>query len=87
VYRPPVTAPAEVIIRYPNRSRALVIVVEHPDVPSYPYNTLRTEYSAECTACLDYRRQDPNLTTVRDWASDHAIDCRALPQPEPTDHQ
>ena len=83
MYRPPVRYPAEVIVRYPNRSRALVIVVEHPDVPYY--HALRTEFSAECTACLDYRTQDADLTTVRDWASNHAIDCRALPQPEPID--
>ena len=50
MYRPPVTEPAKVIIRYSNRSGALVIVVEHPDVPSYPYNNLRDEYSAECPA-------------------------------------
>jgi len=85
VYRPPVTDPAKVIIRYPNRSRALVIVVEHPDVPTYPYNNLRTEFSAECPACLDYHRQHADLSTVRDWASNHALDCRALPQPEPTE--
>lgn len=85
MYRPPVTDPAKVIIRYPNRSRALVIVVEHPDVPTHPNDYLRTEYSAECAACLDYQRQDPALSTVRDWASNHALDCRALPQPEPTD--
>ena len=85
MYRPPVTLPDHVIIRYPNSSRALVIVVEHPDVPSYPDSTLRAEFSAECAACLDYHRQDATLSTVRDWASNHAIDCRALPQPEPTD--
>ena len=85
MYRPPVTAPAEVIIRYPNRSRALVNVVEHPDVPTYPIDYLRTEYSGECAACLDYHRQDAVLSTVRDWASSHALDCRALPHPEPTD--
>ena len=86
VYRPPVTEPATVIIRYPNRSRALVIVVEHPDAPTYPYEgSLRTEFSAECAACLDYHRQDADLPTVRDWASNHALDCRALPQPEPND--
>ena len=79
----PVIEPDTVIIRYPNRSRALVIVIEHPDVPHY--NGRRTEYCAECTACLDRHRQDPDLTTIRDWASNHAIDCRALPQPEPTD--
>jgi hypothetical protein len=83
VYRPPVTAPAQVIIRYPNRSRALVIVVEHPDAPCY--GGLRTEFSAECAACLDYHGQRADLSTVRDWASNHALDCHALPQPEPTD--
>ena len=83
MFRPPVTFPAEIIIRYPNRSRALVIVVEHPDVPFY--NGLRTEYSAECTACLDYHSQRADLSTLRDWSSNHAIDCRALPQPEPID--
>ena len=81
----PVALPARVVIRYPNRSRALVVVNEHPDVPSYPYDHLRTEYSAECTACLDRHGQEPALSTVRDWASNHAYDCRALPQPEPTD--
>ena len=85
MYRPPVRYPATIIIRYPNRSRALVIVVEHPDVPVCPDGTLRTEYSAECTACLDYHRQNSDLTTVRDWASNHAYDCRALRQPEPAD--
>ena len=85
MYRPPVTEPAKVIIRYPNRSGALVTVIEHPDVPSYPYNNLRDEFSAECAACLDHHRQDPDLPTVRDWASNHALDCRALPQPETND--
>jgi hypothetical protein len=80
----PVTAPDSVIIRYPNRSRALVIVIEHPGQPAYPRG-LRDEYSAECTACLDRHSQRADLAMLRDWASNHAIDCRALPQPEPTD--
>lgn len=54
-------------------------------MPTYPNDYLRTEYSAECAACLDRHRQDPDLSTVRDWASNHALDCRALPQPEPAD--
>ena len=82
MYRPPVTDSAKVIIRYPNRSGALVTVTRHPDVPTYPYNNLRDEYSGECPACLDYHWQDADLSTVRDWASNHALDCRALPQPE-----
>lgn len=84
MYVPPVTAPDAVIIRYPNRSRALVIVIEHPGQPAYPRG-LRSEFSAECTACLDRHSQRADLSTLRDWASNHAIDCRALPQPVPAE--
>lgn len=76
------TTEPTIIIRYPNQSGALVLVREHPDVPSYPYDAPVTEYSATCTGCLDRHSQRTALEYPRTWASQHALDCRALPQPE-----
>ncbi len=79
---PETTLPAA-IIRYANLSGALVTVTEHEAAnPHYP----NERYSAECGGCLDskagdYMPQPVRLKDARTWASAHAGECRALPQP------
>ncbi len=80
---PEITLPA-VLIRYANLSGALVTVTEHAATnPQHP----NERYSAECTGCLDskggdYMPQAARLKDARTWASAHANECRALPQPD-----
>ena len=71
---------ATTLIRYRNRARALVTVTEHE-----PISTV-VRYTAECAGCLDsLGASDSSRDLLRDarkWASAHAAECRALPQPE-----
>jgi hypothetical protein len=74
-----ITAPGTVVVRYANQSGALVTVSHRP-----PQQRL-VAYGAECSACLDdtdsHFAVNETLKAARDWASKHAAECRALPQP------
>ena len=72
-------APTErTVVRYLNQAGALVTITRTPDEPG-----TETCYSAACTGCLDAMfGTRAALSAARDWASKHAEQCRALPQPE-----
>lgn len=78
------TAPGTVVIRYANQSGALVTVSHRA-----PRDRKPVAYGAECTACLDDTDSHFDVTDTlkasRDWASRHAAECRALPQPQTQD--
>lgn len=78
---------AAVIIRYPNRSGALVTVTERDP----RHETSSDRYTAECAGCLNTYADDyrgfpaptrASIKDARDWASQHATECNALPQAE-----
>jgi len=76
---PDAQAPAPlVLIRYLNQCGALVTVTQNPNTPGQPRC-----YGASCAGCLDALFGTPTvLSSARDWASKHARECRALPQPD-----
>ncbi len=72
-------APTErTIVRYLNQGGALVTITEKASTPGEA-----RRYGAACAGCLDALFGTPTaLSSARDWASKHAEQCRALPQPE-----
>lgn len=69
--------PAPVVLaRYLNQCGALVLMIERPSavVPGL-------DYQGRCTGCLEDVGPYSALQRVREWASKHARECRALPQP------
>jgi hypothetical protein len=82
---PPVvlTDESTVIIRYPNLSGAIVEVRKSIGTLFLASSTV---YTAHCSGCLDEKSAETVLTMTRKWAQTHSETCRALPQPEPTDH-
>jgi len=65
------------VIRYQNLVGAIVAVTRPADVDS------RAAYVHEvaCGGCLDASEKGQSLHLARQWASKHAAQCRALPQP------
>lgn len=80
----PSTEPGTVVIRYRNRAGALVTVTRLE-----PRENRFERFGAECAACLDamkwHLRLSDTLTDGRNWASAHAAECHALPQPDEQD--
>jgi len=81
----------EVVVRYPNRSGAVVTVTAHgpAGMPNY--------HDAQCAGCLlgstpsnideiedldELEKVPRRIEAVRGWADRHAAECRALPQSE-----
>lgn len=64
------------VIRYRNLSGAHVTVVERDT-----HNPIT--YRAGCSGCLETygsAQDEKTMDMARNWAADHAQDCRALPQ-------
>lgn len=64
-----------VLARYLNQCGALVLMIERPSAVVPGLN-----YRGECTGCLEDIGPYATVRPVRDWASTHARECRALPQ-------
>lgn len=76
------------VIAFQNLAGALVTVTDAGTVTvNANPDALDVRYIAECGGCLDARGGEFSRRTLedaRDWASEHAGQCRALPQATPT---
>lgn len=88
-YPMPSETDAAVIVRFPNRSGAIVHVIELTRT-HVGTSDGTTKYAAECTGCADNSKititagelVPLTLSDARSWAVKHSADCSALPRPE-----